>query len=204
MSTPKSPSKLLLTINTIVNISCWLLIVIGMWALLLSPFSSATWFEFTFDIKEPIELNSMDGKTYDGYLTNMKGAAIFTEGMTALIVQRVYNFLVNFLFICLIFNFKKFVNAITENQAFSQENYRRLRYMGGLLLLYILLKVSYFFLFVQAVLPQISHEAFNIQTTFSWREDIDWGAFVVGLIFLTMAEVFKEGLMLKEEATLTI
>jgi len=199
----RPPSKILKSINIIISILCFIFILNGVLALVITPFLPPV-FEFNFSLKESGVINGTDGNTYPFAPPPMKGLVWFSNNFQPNYVQNVYIFLLYSTAVVFLFNFQKFTYSFIEKLPFTSENYKRLQYMGFSLWGLNLLETTHFFLFQSQLNGLISHDAIEVISTYSLRYNFNWYYFIGGFIFLTLAEVFKEGYLLKQENALTI
>lgn len=199
----RPPSKILKSINIIISISCFIMLLNGVLALVITPFLPPI-FEFSFNLKELGVINGTDGNTYPFVSPPMKGLVWFPDGFQPNYAQNVYIFLLYSLGVIFLFNFQKFTYSFISKRPFATENYKRLLFMGFALWGINLLEMIHFFLFQSELNGLISHDAIEVVSTYSLRYNFNWYYFIGGFIFLTLAEVFKEGYLLKQETELTI
>ena len=122
----------------------------------------------------------------------------------------------SFLYSLIIFLFvRAFVNSLGNQSVFTTDNVKRLRIIGILLLLAAPLNSLQGY-FIQSVVDEyFVHSVFNLDSGISGRLGYWLGSstasgtfvsswIVAGLIILVIAEVFKQGLQIKEEQDLTI
>jgi hypothetical protein len=117
--------------------------------------------------------------------------------------------LVIFLFI------RAFVNSLRDQSVFTIQNVKRLRIIGILLLLAAPLNTLQDYFMHSLVEDYFTHSIFNLDGGVPGRLDFLLGSstangtfvsswIVAGLIIMVIAEVFKQGLQIKEEQDLTI
>jgi hypothetical protein len=94
--------------------------------------------------------------------------------------------------------FFKLLASVGKSRIFEWDNVKRLRYIGGILVVLYL-----FDLILGALLIQRAKEYISVS---GYHLDKDWsiGPLIFGLFFLLIAEIFAKGLRLKEEQELTI
>lgn len=122
----------------------------------------------------------------------------------------------SFLYSLIIFLFvRAFVNSLNDQSVFTNENVKRLRIIGILLLLAAPLNMLQDYFMQSIVDDYFIHNIFSLEGGISRRLGFWFGSstangtfvsswIVAGLIILVIAEVFKQGLRMKEEQDLTI
>lgn len=122
----------------------------------------------------------------------------------------------SFLYSLVVFLFvRAFVNSLGSQRVFTIDNVKRLRVIGILLLLAAPLNSLQDYFMQSFVEEYFVHSIFNLEGGISRRLGYWLGSstasgtfvsswIVAGLIILVIAEVFKQGLQLKEEQDLTI
>lgn len=122
----------------------------------------------------------------------------------------------SFLYSLIIFLFvRAFVNSLSNQSVFTNDNVKRLRIIGILLLLAAPLNALQSYFMQSFVDENFVHSIFNLDEGITRRLGFWLGSstangtfvsswIVAGLIIMVIAEVFKQGLQIKEEQDLTI
>lgn len=200
----KTQSGLLKTINTIINFF-WNLQILFTIIVSLAIFFIPTFFEVKLSLKENGQFLFENDETYPIKIVDLTGMVEFNEDNFPMIyTEHFFLIVVLLLSLFLFYHFKKIINSITKNNSFEPINSKRFRYMGLSLFAMILVETLHFFFVQQKFIPLIQHKAVEINTSYSFIDHFDWYALFGGLIFLVLAEAFKEGFSLKQETELTI
>jgi hypothetical protein len=94
------------------------------------------------------------------------------------------------------------VGSISAGEAFSAANAKRLRWVGGLMILERLAAPGY-----SAIVSKIAMSGLDVPGAtlrVSWFEDFGHGGIIAGWIVLILSEVFRQGAEMKREQSLTI
>lgn len=201
----KTPSNSVLTINTLFNIMWGLLLAFSIILIPVSFFKTSPLLPIKVSVNETGIFTASDGKAYHLKFSTLDGQALFIDDTpNGPLNERLFLIFLWSVLLIIFFQFKKLINQVAEGISFQEKSYKRLRYIGGLLLLTPILDIVYFFWIESRYAELITHNAFSIRTNFSFINDFDWYALIGGLTFLVLAEVFKEGFSLKQETELTI
>lgn len=111
--------------------------------------------------------------------------------------------LLEFLLVLLILVFlRKIVSSIATGEAFSTTNAKRLRWVGGLLILEALFAPGASTLVSGMAIKGV--ETAGGELTVNWFRDFGQGGFFTGWIILILSEVFRQGAEMKQDQSLTI
>ncbi|GCC52495.1 hypothetical protein SanaruYs_27320 [Chryseotalea sanaruensis] len=122
----------------------------------------------------------------------------------------------SFFYSLIIFLFiRAFVNSLRDQSVFTVQNVKRLRIIGILLLLAAPLNALQDYFMRSLVEDYFTHSIFNLDGGIAGRLGLWLGSstangtfvsswIIAGLIIMVIAEVFKQGLQIKEEQDLTI
>jgi|GEM_PF-2662079 len=108
-----------------------------------------------------------------------------------------------FILILLILMFlRKIVASIATGEAFSATNARRLRWVGGLIILEALFGPGASTLISWLAIKGL--QTAGGELTVNWFRDFSQAGFVAGWIILILSEVFRQGAEMKRDQSLTI
>ena len=177
-----------------------------------SEFGNITFGNFRFHTTEgDYHLKPSGANTEVAVIDNLEGTVTFKHPANAadILASVKWPFIISMLSaggitIAILELIRRMIRSVDRGQAFTAANLRRVRQIGLLFIAAWLLKlVTTGWLKYRMVAYVMAHVAKGSLSLDS-STDGDWFGLTMGFVILALAEVFRQGLALKEENTLTI